>query len=167
MCNKLLLLGKGGKTVFMGQTADSIKYFASKGFQCPPLNNPADFFMEVISGYVLREENVSATNFSMTSSFGNLSKSREIVTDPKLLIQLWEEHVKDKPKSKQYPEYSLAVETKSTNFFLQVVVFHLCCHFLPDILSYLSLLLATNSRVKPLYSRSKSHLYSWNCSRSE
>ncbi|DBA00887.1 TPA: hypothetical protein N0F65_008530 [Lagenidium giganteum] len=37
-----------GMTVFDGKAADSIEYFASHGFQCPPYMNPTDYFMQVL-----------------------------------------------------------------------------------------------------------------------
>mmetsp|Transcript_7124 Transcript_7124/g.15227 ORF Transcript_7124/g.15227 Transcript_7124/m.15227 type:complete len:853 (-) Transcript_7124:98-2656(-) len=50
--DRLVLLGVGGKVVFMGSPADAISYFESIGYPCPDLTNPADFFMDVISGLV-------------------------------------------------------------------------------------------------------------------
>ena len=50
--HKVLLLGKGGRTVYLGPAEDAVHYFASIGFECPALQNPADFFMDVISGEV-------------------------------------------------------------------------------------------------------------------
>jgi hypothetical protein len=38
----VLLLGKGGRTVFMGPTADALGYFEQLGFKCPQYVNPAD-----------------------------------------------------------------------------------------------------------------------------
>ena len=47
----VLLLGKGGRTVFLGRSEDALDYFQnSLGFTMPPLINPADFFMDCIAG---------------------------------------------------------------------------------------------------------------------
>ncbi|KAE9980928.1 hypothetical protein EG328_011946 [Venturia inaequalis] len=50
----LLLLAKGGKTVYfgdIGDNADTIKeYFARYGATCPPTANPAEFMIDVTSG---------------------------------------------------------------------------------------------------------------------
>jgi ABC-type multidrug transport system ATPase subunit len=43
--HKVLLLGKGGRTVFLGPTEDAIGYFEPLGYTCPQRMNPADFFM--------------------------------------------------------------------------------------------------------------------------
>ncbi|EGG18231.1 ABC transporter G family protein [Cavenderia fasciculata] len=47
----LLLLKKGGETVYFGPTGENSKtvlnYFASHGLTCDPLKNPADFILEV------------------------------------------------------------------------------------------------------------------------
>lgn len=60
----LLLLGRGGRTVYMGPCSRAIEYFSALGFQMPPLVNPADFLMDVVAGQVPRvgeEENFDAS----------------------------------------------------------------------------------------------------------
>ncbi|KAJ3269984.1 hypothetical protein HDV01_000747 [Terramyces sp. JEL0728] len=47
-----LLLGKGGRVVYIGPREDAIKYFDYIGFACPPEESPSDFFMDVASGVV-------------------------------------------------------------------------------------------------------------------
>ena len=46
----MLLLGKGGRTVFLGRSEDALPYFNGLGFDLPPHINPADFFMDCIGG---------------------------------------------------------------------------------------------------------------------
>jgi ABC-type multidrug transport system ATPase subunit len=48
----VLLLGKGGRTVYLGPTNCALGYFEDLGFECPEHANPADFFLDVISGSV-------------------------------------------------------------------------------------------------------------------
>ncbi|TLD39431.1 ABC transporter [Venturia nashicola] len=52
--DSLLLLAKGGKTVYfgdIGNNADTLKdYFARNGAVCPPNANPAEFMIDVTSG---------------------------------------------------------------------------------------------------------------------
>jgi hypothetical protein len=48
MFTNVLLLGKGGRTVFLGKSADALPYFENCGYTMPPFINPADFFMDVI-----------------------------------------------------------------------------------------------------------------------
>ena len=45
MFTNALLLGKGGRTVFLGKSGDALAYFTHIGFTMPPFLNPADFFM--------------------------------------------------------------------------------------------------------------------------
>jgi len=52
----LLLLGKGGRVVYHGPGSDAEQYFTSIGFQLPPNNNPADFYMDVMVGAVHRPD---------------------------------------------------------------------------------------------------------------
>eukprot|EP00854_Cymbomonas_tetramitiformis_P016524 gene16524-19620_t len=51
----LLLLGKGGQTVFTGPLEIAVNYFSSIGFKLPEGENPADFFLDVTSGAIPRE----------------------------------------------------------------------------------------------------------------
>jgi ABC-type multidrug transport system ATPase subunit len=53
--DKLLLLAKGGKTVYFGDigsdNANTLKeYFSRNGAPCPPEANPAEFMIEVVTG---------------------------------------------------------------------------------------------------------------------
>jgi len=48
----VLLLGPGGRTVFLGPSQRAKPYFEGLGFQMPECENPADWFMDVLSGGV-------------------------------------------------------------------------------------------------------------------
>ncbi|CAK9071121.1 Putative white-brown complex homolog protein 30 (Putative non-intrinsic ABC protein 12) (WBC-related protein 1) [Durusdinium trenchii] len=52
----LLLLGLGGRTVYLGKSEGALPYFRNLGFQMPQHENPADWFMDVISGRVRNEK---------------------------------------------------------------------------------------------------------------
>ncbi|KAF7587376.1 hypothetical protein BBP40_007342 [Aspergillus hancockii] len=52
----LLLLAKGGKTVYFGDIGDNARtikdYFARHGVPCPPSSNPAEHIIDVVSGHL-------------------------------------------------------------------------------------------------------------------
>eukprot|EP00405_Crypthecodinium_cohnii_P023408 CAMPEP_0206464884 /NCGR_PEP_ID=MMETSP0324_2-20121206/27484_1 /ASSEMBLY_ACC=CAM_ASM_000836 /TAXON_ID=2866 /ORGANISM="Crypthecodinium cohnii, Strain Seligo" /LENGTH=825 /DNA_ID=CAMNT_0053937605 /DNA_START=85 /DNA_END=2562 /DNA_ORIENTATION=- len=48
----VLLLGKGGQTVYLGPSLGAKAYFEHCGFEMPKDENPADWFMDVLSGEV-------------------------------------------------------------------------------------------------------------------
>lgn len=48
----LLLLQTGGITVYLGPQKDALAYFESLGYELPDKENPADFFLDVISGLI-------------------------------------------------------------------------------------------------------------------
>eukprot|EP00928_Gymnodinium_smaydae_P006646 TRINITY_DN12365_c0_g2_i1.p1 TRINITY_DN12365_c0_g2~~TRINITY_DN12365_c0_g2_i1.p1 ORF type:complete len:798 (-),score=143.32 TRINITY_DN12365_c0_g2_i1:123-2516(-) len=50
--NEVLLLGVGGRTVYLGPSGAALPYFRSLGFRIPDNENPADWLMDVISGSV-------------------------------------------------------------------------------------------------------------------
>eukprot|EP00002_Diphylleia_rotans_P014241 TRINITY_DN2776_c0_g1_i1.p1 TRINITY_DN2776_c0_g1~~TRINITY_DN2776_c0_g1_i1.p1 ORF type:complete len:894 (+),score=204.72 TRINITY_DN2776_c0_g1_i1:62-2743(+) len=54
MFDDVLLLGKGGRTVYIGPSNEALAYFTGLGFYLPAHGNPADFFMDVIAGKVPR-----------------------------------------------------------------------------------------------------------------
>lgn len=49
LCDDLLLLGKGGRSVYSGPREGVLPYLESKEYVCPPTTNPADFLLDVIS----------------------------------------------------------------------------------------------------------------------
>ncbi|KAL9655604.1 hypothetical protein ABK040_002268 [Willaertia magna] len=57
MFDTLLLLGKGGKTVYLGKVSEVGKYFEELGFKCPPGTNLADFVIDVTAGLVQNDSN--------------------------------------------------------------------------------------------------------------
>jgi len=71
----VLLLGKGGQTVYLGPSLECKAYFESLGFVAPDNENPADWFMDIISGEVLNEK---IPDFK-----------------PHMLFELWEKRTRD------------------------------------------------------------------------
>ena len=61
-----LLLGKGGKVVYMGPRELAPQYFAGIGFECPPDESESDFFMDVVSG---RKKSSFDPYFKLTDLF--------------------------------------------------------------------------------------------------
>jgi ABC-type multidrug transport system ATPase subunit len=53
--DKVLFLGRGGRTVYLGPAKELANYFQPRGFTCPQKANPADYYMDVIAGIVPRE----------------------------------------------------------------------------------------------------------------
>ena len=58
MFDKVLFLGQGGRTVYSGSVDDAETYFTRLGYPLPPYVNPADFYMDVITGTIQNERNV-------------------------------------------------------------------------------------------------------------
>ncbi|KAL0482318.1 hypothetical protein AKO1_012987 [Acrasis kona] len=50
MFHNIMLIGKGGRLVYLGPRKDAQAYFESLGFVLPPNINPADWMMDVMSG---------------------------------------------------------------------------------------------------------------------
>ncbi len=48
------LTGKGGSTVYLGESKLALHYFTSLGFRCGEHQNPTDFMLDVIGGEVPR-----------------------------------------------------------------------------------------------------------------
>jgi len=75
----VLLLGKGGKTVYLGPSTGAKPYFESLGFEMPANENPADWFMDVISGEV---PNARISSFK-----------------PEMLFDMWQESANEQMAS--------------------------------------------------------------------
>jgi len=52
----VLLLGKGGQTVYLGPSTGAKPYFESLGFTMPSDENPADWFMDILSGELRKNQ---------------------------------------------------------------------------------------------------------------
>ena len=52
MFDDVLLLCKGGSTVYAGSVADVQGYVESLGYALPSKQNPADFYMDITAGMV-------------------------------------------------------------------------------------------------------------------
>eukprot|EP00927_Polykrikos_kofoidii_P044079 TRINITY_DN38144_c0_g1_i1.p1 TRINITY_DN38144_c0_g1~~TRINITY_DN38144_c0_g1_i1.p1 ORF type:complete len:857 (+),score=126.03 TRINITY_DN38144_c0_g1_i1:41-2611(+) len=71
--DEVLLLGRGGQTVYLGGATSATGYFENLGFKVPTGENLADWLMDVISGEV--------------------ETSREPSFKPVMLFDWWEKHV--------------------------------------------------------------------------
>ena len=54
MFHKVLFLGPGGRTVYQGSVEGAKEYFDGMKYPCPANVNPADHYMDVIGGVVLK-----------------------------------------------------------------------------------------------------------------
>jgi ABC-type multidrug transport system ATPase subunit len=52
MFDNVLLLGVGGRTVYLGPAREMTAYFTGIGFPLPPRTNPADYYMDVVAGLI-------------------------------------------------------------------------------------------------------------------
>jgi hypothetical protein len=50
MLDELLLLGRGGRTVYLGPTWLAMPYFTMLGWECPPAENPGDYLLDIVTG---------------------------------------------------------------------------------------------------------------------
>ena len=55
--DRIALLAEG-RVVFFGTVEEAIEHFARLGFACPPFENPADFFLDLLTVQSNSEENV-------------------------------------------------------------------------------------------------------------
>jgi len=74
----VLLLGKGGQTAYLGSSLGAKTYFESLGFRMPENDNPADWFMDVLSGEV---QNPSMPDFRPAMLFDAWKSRGESASD--------------------------------------------------------------------------------------
>lgn len=74
----LLLLGKDGRTVYLGPTAQAVNYFQALGFYSEHGVNPADFLIDVTAGNVESTQGVHAKDLAM---LWEKSKGRMVARD--------------------------------------------------------------------------------------
>jgi ABC-type multidrug transport system ATPase subunit len=75
----VLLLTRGGYTIYAGPGSDMLNYFASLGFKCPEKANPADFALDLVTIDLRRAKRESVTREKvqqLIDSWNNVKKSR-------------------------------------------------------------------------------------------
>eukprot|EP01114_Cavostelium_apophysatum_P015588 TRINITY_DN4279_c0_g1_i1.p1 TRINITY_DN4279_c0_g1~~TRINITY_DN4279_c0_g1_i1.p1 ORF type:complete len:767 (-),score=153.56 TRINITY_DN4279_c0_g1_i1:58-2358(-) len=106
MYDDVILLGRGGRTVYSGPANRALEYFSSIGFECPEHVNPADFYLDVISGLVPHKSD-----------------------GPVDLFKIWEEHQSEYDEMRQKISEEFAstkgqrFKAKYPNSFWQFLVF--------------------------------------------
>jgi ABC-type multidrug transport system ATPase subunit len=100
MFDEVLLLGKGGKTVYLGPTEEVSNYFEELGFVCPPHINPADFYLDVISGDVrpskalpmLAEISLKSSDSIIPIKQGTRPNDG---FNPQVLVEVWQQRAEE------------------------------------------------------------------------
>lgn len=98
MFDQVLLLGKGGHTVYLGPSKQALRYFEDiLAFDLPAHANPADFFMDVISGsekprvpVVIKSKSKSKEEKGELA--GRRGEGGEVRFDPSSLFEFWTEN---------------------------------------------------------------------------
>eukprot|EP00638_Chattonella_subsalsa_P001802 CAMPEP_0117745836 /NCGR_PEP_ID=MMETSP0947-20121206/7600_1 /TAXON_ID=44440 /ORGANISM="Chattonella subsalsa, Strain CCMP2191" /LENGTH=508 /DNA_ID=CAMNT_0005563069 /DNA_START=387 /DNA_END=1910 /DNA_ORIENTATION=+ len=86
LCDRLTILTNGG-VAFHGKAGDAVGYFESLGYECEQYNNPPDFFLDVVSGGNLFEENEKSPHETVsnasdgTKDFCTLFRSSQFYQD--------------------------------------------------------------------------------------
>ena len=65
MFDRLMLMAMG-KIIYFNEARLSVDYFASIGFKCPELSNPADYFMSIMSIETLEQDDEEVKEQALT-----------------------------------------------------------------------------------------------------
>eukprot|EP00933_Yihiella_yeosuensis_P051158 TRINITY_DN49013_c0_g1_i1.p1 TRINITY_DN49013_c0_g1~~TRINITY_DN49013_c0_g1_i1.p1 ORF type:complete len:855 (-),score=156.14 TRINITY_DN49013_c0_g1_i1:166-2649(-) len=84
--DEVLLLGKGGRTVYMGPSLGAVPYFQRLGFMIPANENPADWLMDLISGEIPSQ---TIPNFKPEMLFDLWEKNKSTVQAAPVEERLW------------------------------------------------------------------------------
>lgn len=123
----VLLLGPGGRTVYLGPSGDAKNYFEGLGFKMPACENPADWLMDILSGTV---PNAQLADFKPSMLFDMWSKrSAQPVAAPYgRSLSRFEDHAVlvrsiDDEWAKIDADHSGALDEVELQHFMQS-----CCH---------------------------------------
>jgi hypothetical protein len=111
MFDNVLLLAEGGWVVYSGSSAGVLSYFANLGLHSPPLYNPADFMLEVVTSTEKVADGRTVRQLLIDTYAENEAKSRDEFKP----IQIDDDErdaVRDMQKGPKYP----------TSFFTQAWV---------------------------------------------
>eukprot|EP01028_Stygiella_incarcerata_P011980 TRINITY_DN716_c1_g1_i1.p1 TRINITY_DN716_c1_g1~~TRINITY_DN716_c1_g1_i1.p1 ORF type:complete len:841 (+),score=195.12 TRINITY_DN716_c1_g1_i1:146-2668(+) len=64
LLDDVFFISRNGKQIFSGPRTQVDEYFASTGFPCPPKTNPADFYVDVVSGMISPSSEMPDGTFS-------------------------------------------------------------------------------------------------------
>merc|ERR1719272_60069 len=78
----VLILAKGGKTAYMGSSANVCPYFEDLGFKKPPDENLADWFMDIVSGCVANAKFPKFSSDMLASSW--IARDRSADNKPRM-----------------------------------------------------------------------------------
>lgn len=101
LCDDILLLGKGGRSIYSGPRNGVLAYFENIGYRCPATTNPADFLLDIISNF----ENTDSLVDNWLSSSKDLKKLE-----------------KDSRSDREDPDLSI-LRRERTGFFMQLSLF--------------------------------------------
>ena len=110
--DQVLLLGQGGMTVYSGPTECMSNYFEKQGFPCPPKANPADYYMDVISGIVPHSTNANFDKEDLFEAWMTADENPDAISPEEAHSQM------DRLRAKKFEEES---EKKRRN-----IVTHVC-----------------------------------------
>ncbi|ANB10992.1 hypothetical protein AWJ20_3786 [Sugiyamaella lignohabitans] len=119
----ILLLAKGGRVAYNGQSTQMLDYFASLNHPCPPLTNPADFVLDLVSVNLQSEEKESISRLKVTKLLDHWQN----VEDPALERPLVDAHLglaaaeaefssQVREPSKFLPAYQTLLRRSTLNF---------------------------------------------------
>lgn len=64
MFDDVLMLARGGYTVYLGPTSEMEAYFSTYGFEVPDRMNPPDYYMDVLEGVLMPDDNNQSFDLS-------------------------------------------------------------------------------------------------------
>ncbi|KAJ2377139.1 hypothetical protein IW150_001565 [Coemansia sp. RSA 2607] len=129
--DKVILLSQGS-VVYFGPTSESINYFASIGYQCPMHENPADYFVDLMTLDYREEESLAESKArvnSLVESFAVYSSQLDTRADGKPNKYLQESvetsyaNIAEDVESKRNPwvsEYITLLRRDWTNIFRNI-----------------------------------------------
>ncbi|KAJ1844670.1 hypothetical protein LPJ70_002849, partial [Coemansia sp. RSA 2708] len=123
--DKVILLSQG-RIVYFGPTATAIEYFASIGFQCPMHENPADYFVDLMTLDYRSEEALAKSKDqvqALADKFAELTDAQEKSSIGKGLGAQGEEISADEfdvPRNNWFYEYSTLARRDWVNILRNV-----------------------------------------------
>eukprot|EP00239_Pterosperma_sp_CCMP1384_P008232 CAMPEP_0197845972 /NCGR_PEP_ID=MMETSP1438-20131217/2811_1 /TAXON_ID=1461541 /ORGANISM="Pterosperma sp., Strain CCMP1384" /LENGTH=1014 /DNA_ID=CAMNT_0043457463 /DNA_START=226 /DNA_END=3270 /DNA_ORIENTATION=+ len=79
--DEVIILGVGGNDLYCGPTSNILNYFKKIGFSLPENENPADFFLDCVSGQVATDAGVYMSTEQMAQSWDQYVSSGEYEAD--------------------------------------------------------------------------------------
>ena len=98
MMNQFMLLARG-KIIYFNEASKAVDYFSNIGYRCPELQNPSDYFMQIISIESIEQEREDEMGQSLREGDTAPLRTKTVIEEYKERIDYFSRQYNSSPLS--------------------------------------------------------------------